>query len=70
MSEKNLKLIAEARCSDPLNTWPQHIEQHRITIMGNPLFDFECLRCWLERVETERLKKLAAASPQGKGAGS
>lgn len=56
MSEANLKLIAESRVDDPLNTWPDHIRGHRITLLGNPLFDHLCLRCWLEKVATEKLE--------------
>lgn len=53
MIEANLHLVAKSRVLDPLNTWPDHIRRHRITIMGNWLFDHDCLRCWLEQVATE-----------------
>jgi hypothetical protein len=59
MSEPNLRLIAEARAHEPMSTWPDHIQRHRITIMHNPLFDHLCLRCWLERISSERLSAKA-----------
>lgn len=55
MGDANLKLIAEAHVDDPLNTWPQHNAYHSRTLLGDWLFDFYCLRCWLEEVATKRL---------------
>lgn len=52
-----LERVARWRVSDPMNTWPEHRRGHRITLLGNPLFDYECLRCWLERVATEKAKE-------------
>jgi hypothetical protein len=72
MADANLKLIAESRADDPLNTWPDHTHAHSRTLLGNFLWDFHCLRCWLEKVATERLeaKKVEAApaapAPAGK----
>lgn len=59
--EADLELIARSRWRDPLNTWPQHNTYHRRTIMSNWLFDYDCLRCWLERVATENLQDMAKA---------
>ncbi len=58
MSDVNLELIAKSRVDDPLNTWPDHTSCHSRTLMGNFLFDYYCLRCWLERVATEKLTKV------------
>jgi hypothetical protein len=55
--DADLKLIAESRVESPLNEWPEHNDYHSRTIMGNWLFDYACLRCWLERVATEKLKE-------------
>lgn len=60
--EANLRLIAENRVNDPLNTWPDHNSYHTRTLMGNWLFDHYCLRCQLERVATEQLEKQEDAS--------
>lgn len=57
--EANLELIARARAADPLSSWPDHNNYHRRTILGNWLFDYACLRCWLERVATESLQQKA-----------
>ncbi len=59
MSEVNLEAVARARVDDPMNTWPDHIQRHRITLMGNFLWDHLCLRCQLERVATEQTKETA-----------
>jgi hypothetical protein len=55
MDHVNLQIIAREHIRDPLNTWPQHIKRHRITLLGEWLFDYDCLRCWMERLETDRL---------------
>lgn len=60
MGDINLQAIAEARVSDPLNTWPEHRRGHRCTLMGKPLFDYDCLRCWLEKVASEQLAEKKA----------
>lgn len=52
----DLQKIAEARCKDPMNTWPDHIQFHRRNThpfagsrSGELYFDETCLRCQLER---------------------
>jgi hypothetical protein len=52
----NLALVAEARCSEPMSSWPQHNDFHRRNFHvfsgsrhGEMLWDEECLRCQLER---------------------
>lgn len=52
----NLELIAQARIDDPMNTWPDHRRGHRCTIMGAPLFDYDCLRCHLEAAATKKVR--------------
>lgn len=54
---RNLRLIAEQRYTDPLNTWPDHTRTHRSTILGNFLEDEYCLRCHLERVAAEKIRE-------------
>lgn len=56
MPNVNLRAIAEAHVDDPLNTWPDHTNCHARTLTGNFLWDFYCLRCWLEQIATDRLK--------------
>jgi hypothetical protein len=57
----NLELIARNRWQEPLATWPAHNENHRTTLMGNMIFDRDCLRCWIEKVATGEYEKLVAA---------
>ncbi len=52
--EVNLRVIAETRYTDPMNTWPDHNDVHRRTILGNWIPDECCLRCQLEQVATEK----------------
>lgn len=60
MGDVNLKLIAEDRVDRPLSEWPAHRVGHSRTLMGEPLWDWHCLRCWMEEIATERLKAKAA----------
>ena len=57
-----MRAIAEEHVGDPLNTWPDHIRRHRMTIMQNFLHDEACLRCYLEEISSQkiesRIKKL------------
>lgn len=62
-SDRDLHLIAQHRWQDPLNTWPDHNGCHRRTLLGEWLFDFACLRCWLEKVATEQLRKRQEEQP-------
>lgn len=62
----NLKLVAEEHLDDPLNTWPDHTDCHRRTLLGNWLFDGMCLRCWLERLASERAEARKAAEAAAK----
>lgn len=64
--ESNLELIAQRRIDDPMHTWPDHNRCHRMTIMNNWLFDYDCLRCWLERVATEKYQPNSGDGPPGK----
>lgn len=52
----NLELIAKDRVDRPLNEWPDHTGAHARTLMGSFLFDYNCLRCWLEKVATEKIQ--------------
>lgn len=54
--DTDLESIARSRVDSPLSEWPDHNNYHRRTIMMNWLFDYDCLRCWLERVATEKLQ--------------
>lgn len=58
MDHINCEAIARSRVGDPMNTWPEHMTGHRITLLGNRLFDYDCLRCWLERVATEKAARV------------
>jgi hypothetical protein len=58
----NLKEIAESRVNDPMNTWPDHTRSHAVTLMGNFLWDFHCLRCWIEEVATDKARKAKDSS--------
>lgn len=53
----NLRAIAEAHVDEPLNKWPDHTAAHERTLMGAFLIDYNCLRCHLEMVATERIKE-------------
>ena len=74
----DLKLIAEARCNEPMNTWPDHIEFHRRNLHpfagskhGEMYFDETCLRCQLERAAEAAIKqKQTFESTGGKPNGS
>ncbi len=55
----SLEVIARNRWHEPLSTWPTHNENHKTTLAGNPLFDDECLRCWLERVAVAEYENLS-----------
>lgn len=65
MSDVNLHAIAESRVDQPLNTWPEHNKGHSSTLMGNFLWDFHCLRCWLEKIASEKLVASKKALPVG-----
>ena len=53
----DLQLIASDRIDRPLSEWPEHRRWHNCTLMGEPLFDNNCLRCVMEEKLTEKLKK-------------
>jgi hypothetical protein len=60
----SLETIAEAKCSDPMNTWPQHNNYHRRnthpfsgTRHGELYWDEECLRCQLEKALEKQVGK-------------
>jgi hypothetical protein len=60
MTEADLKAIAKVKCSEPMNTWPQHNDFHRRNThpfsgskCGEMYWDEECLRCQLERAAAE-----------------
>lgn len=55
---KNLEVIAKNRWHEPLATWPIHNENHRTTLMGNSIFDGDCLRCWIEKVAVAEYEKI------------
>lgn len=53
----DLRVIANARHTDPMNTWPEHIGNHKRTLMGEPLTDDgQCLRCALELAAIRAIK--------------
>lgn len=61
----NLRIIAEARWKDPMNTWPDHLDFHRRNThpfsgsrYGELQWDEECLRCQLEKVSEEKAREL------------
>lgn len=60
----DLRAIAKARVSDPMNTWPDHNTYHRRTILKNWLEDENCLRCHLEAVAAEQAKAQPPEEPK------
>jgi hypothetical protein len=56
--ESDLEAIARSRVDSPLKDWPDHNDYHRRTLLGNWLFDYACLRCWLEKITAEKLKEM------------
>ncbi len=54
----NIRLIAETRYKDLMNTWPDHNDYHRRTILGVTLGDEQCLRCQLENVASREYAKV------------
>jgi hypothetical protein len=53
----SLEDIAKLRYEQPLSTWPDHIQRHRLTLFGDFRSDALCLRCWLEFFAGEAAKK-------------
>lgn len=51
--QEDLKILAKSHIQDNLNTWPQHNQKH---VQGSFLFDYYCLRCWLEKLAAEECK--------------
>lgn len=63
----DLRIVAEARVTDPMNTWPDHNEWHKRNThpfsgsqVNNLYWDEECLRCQLESVAAEKAKLATA----------
>jgi len=66
-----LEKIANARCMEPMSSWPQHNDFHRRNFhpfsgsrYGERCFDEQCLRCQVERAAAI---KLGRADSQGGG---
>jgi len=38
-------------------SWPEHDQYHKRTILGNRLFDFQCVRCWLEQKAAKQIQE-------------
>jgi hypothetical protein len=60
----NLEKIAEAKCKEPMSTWPDHIDFHRRNThpfsgskWGEMYFDETCLRCQLEKAAEKAVTK-------------
>lgn len=53
---QHIQAIAKDAVDKPLNEWPDHTKAHESTLMGAFLFDYCCIRCWLERYKGEKLE--------------
>jgi hypothetical protein len=58
---EELKKIAEARCDEPMSSWPQHEDFHKRNThpfsgskYGERYWDESCLRCQLERAAAKK----------------
>ena len=61
----DLQELAEAKCGEPMSTWPNHNDYHRRNLhpfagsrSGEMYFDEDCLRCQLERAAAKKVKKV------------
>ena len=66
MSEKpNAQIIAEdvVQAQRPLSQWPEHNRNHSRTLMGVLLEDWNCIRCWIERLQAKAILERQAKEP-------